>query len=74
MPRTLLVLGATGFLGAQVCSAARVRWSVVAAARRPERLPAAARPERLRLAAWDDNFVSTYKVANYQLAPGVSCQ
>ena len=29
---------------------------------------------RLRLAAWDDNFVSTYKVANYQLAPGVSCQ
>ena len=29
---------------------------------------------RLRLAAWDDNFVSTYKVANYQLAAGVSCQ
>jgi len=29
---------------------------------------------RLRLAPWDDNFVSTYKVANYQLAPGVSCQ
>lgn len=29
---------------------------------------------RLRLAAWDDNFVSTYKVANYQLAPGVTCQ
>jgi len=28
---------------------------------------------RLRLAAWDDNFVSTYKVANYQLAPGVTC-
>ena len=29
---------------------------------------------RLRLAAWDDNFVSTYKVENYQLAPGVTCQ
>lgn len=29
---------------------------------------------RLRLAAWDDKFVSTYKVANYQLAAGVSCQ
>jgi len=29
---------------------------------------------RLRLASWDDNFVSTYKVANYQLAPGVTCQ
>ena len=29
---------------------------------------------RLRLAAWDDNFVSTYKVANYQMAPGISCQ
>jgi hypothetical protein len=29
---------------------------------------------RLRLIAWDDNFVSTYKVANYQLAPGVICQ
>ncbi len=29
---------------------------------------------RLRLASWDDNFVATYKVANYQLAPGVSCQ
>jgi hypothetical protein len=28
----------------------------------------------LRLTAWDDNFVSTYKVANYQLAPGVTCQ
>ncbi|HEX2441667.1 MAG TPA: hypothetical protein VHT71_25375 [Methylomirabilota bacterium] len=27
----------------------------------------------LRLASWDDDFVSTYKVANYQLAPGVSC-
>ena len=22
---------------------------------------------------WDDNFVSTYKVANYQLEPGVTC-
>src|SRR2546427_417081 len=30
-------------------------------------------PGRLRLAAGDDNFVSTYKVANYQLAPGVTC-
>jgi hypothetical protein len=29
---------------------------------------------RLRLASWDDNFVSTYKVANYQLEPGVTCQ
>jgi hypothetical protein len=29
---------------------------------------------RLRIAAWDDNFVSTYKVENYQLAPGVTCQ
>jgi hypothetical protein len=28
----------------------------------------------LRLAVWDDDFVSTYKVANYQLAPGVTCQ
>jgi hypothetical protein len=27
----------------------------------------------LRLAAWDDDFVATHKVANYQLAPGVSC-
>jgi hypothetical protein len=27
----------------------------------------------LRVAAWDDDFVSTYKVKNYQLAPGVSC-
>jgi hypothetical protein len=27
----------------------------------------------LRVNAWDDNFVSTFKVANYQLAPGVSC-
>jgi hypothetical protein len=29
---------------------------------------------RLRLASWDDNFVSTYKVANYQIAQGVTCQ
>jgi hypothetical protein len=28
---------------------------------------------QLRLASWDDDFVTTYKVANYQLAPGVSC-
>ena len=27
----------------------------------------------LRLSSWDDDFVSTYKVSNYQLAPGVSC-
>jgi hypothetical protein len=27
----------------------------------------------LRLAAWDDDFVATYKVKNYQLAPGVTC-
>jgi hypothetical protein len=27
----------------------------------------------LPVTAWDDDFVSTYKVANYQLAPGVSC-
>jgi hypothetical protein len=27
----------------------------------------------LRLSAWDDNFVSTYKVKNYQLEPGVTC-
>ena len=29
---------------------------------------------RLRLASWEDNFVATYKVANYQLAAGVTCQ
>ncbi len=29
---------------------------------------------RLRLASWDDNFVSTFKVQNYQLAAGVTCQ
>jgi hypothetical protein len=28
---------------------------------------------RLRLASWDDNFVSTFKVANYELEKGVSC-
>jgi hypothetical protein len=22
---------------------------------------------------WDDNFVTTYKVENYQLEPGVTC-
>jgi hypothetical protein len=27
----------------------------------------------LKVNSWDDNFVSTYKIANYQLAPGVSC-
>jgi hypothetical protein len=26
-----------------------------------------------RVSSWDDDFVSTYKVSNYQLAPGVSC-
>ncbi len=28
---------------------------------------------QLTLTAWDDAFVSTYRVANYQLAAGVSC-
>ena len=27
----------------------------------------------VRLASWDDDFVATYKVSNYQLAPGISC-
>jgi hypothetical protein len=27
----------------------------------------------VRLSSWDDDFVTTYKVANYQLAPGMSC-
>ena len=27
----------------------------------------------LRLNSWDDDFVATYKVSNYQVAPGVSC-
>lgn len=28
----------------------------------------------VRLTAWDDDFVTTHKVKNYQLAPGVTCQ
>jgi hypothetical protein len=28
---------------------------------------------QLRLSAWDDNFLSTYKVKNYELEPGVAC-
>jgi hypothetical protein len=28
----------------------------------------------LHLTAWDDDFVATYKVANYQVAPGITCQ
>jgi dTDP-4-dehydrorhamnose reductase len=51
--RTLLVLGGTGFLGAHVVAAARLRWRVVAASRSPERLPAAARHPRAELVAWD---------------------
>jgi hypothetical protein len=27
----------------------------------------------LKLAAWDDDFVTTYKVTNYEVAPGVTC-
>ena len=27
----------------------------------------------IRLTSWDDDFVMTYKVSNYQVAPGVSC-
>jgi hypothetical protein len=27
----------------------------------------------IRVNSWDDDFVSTFKVSNYQLAPGVSC-
>jgi len=27
----------------------------------------------MRVRSWDDDFVATYKVANYQVAPGVSC-
>jgi hypothetical protein len=27
----------------------------------------------LKLTAWDDHFVATYRVANYQLEPGVTC-
>lgn len=29
---------------------------------------------RVRLNGWEDGFVSTHRVANYQLAPGVTCQ
>jgi len=28
----------------------------------------------VKVAAWDDNFVATYKVANYEMAPGVTCR
>lgn len=28
----------------------------------------------LRLTAWDDNFVATYKVANYEVEKGITCQ
>lgn len=28
----------------------------------------------LRISAWEDNFVSTYKVQNYQLEKGVTCR
>ena len=28
---------------------------------------------QLRLSAWEDNFLSTYKVKNYEVAPGVTC-
>jgi hypothetical protein len=28
----------------------------------------------LRLSAWNDDFVSTYKIKNYEVAPGVSCE
>jgi hypothetical protein len=27
----------------------------------------------VRVSSWDDDFVTTYKVSNYQLAPGVAC-
>jgi hypothetical protein len=27
----------------------------------------------LKVASWDDDFVMTYKVANYEVAPGVTC-
>lgn len=27
----------------------------------------------LRVSAWDDNFVATYTIKNYELEPGVSC-
>jgi hypothetical protein len=28
---------------------------------------------QVRVTAWEDDFVATYKVANYQLEKGVSC-
>jgi hypothetical protein len=28
---------------------------------------------QVRLTAWEDDFVKTYKVANYQLQKGVTC-
>jgi hypothetical protein len=28
---------------------------------------------QLKLAAWDDDFVATHKVKNYEVAPGVNC-
>jgi hypothetical protein len=28
---------------------------------------------QLRLAAWEDNFLSTFKVKNYEVEPGVTC-
>lgn len=28
---------------------------------------------QLRLSAWEDNFLSTFKVKNYEVAPGVTC-
>jgi len=27
----------------------------------------------LKLTSWDDDFVATYKVANYEPSPGVTC-
>jgi hypothetical protein len=27
----------------------------------------------MKVRSWDDDFVATYKVSNYQLAPGVAC-
>jgi hypothetical protein len=29
---------------------------------------------QMKVTAWDDNFVSTYKVANYEVEKGVSCR
>jgi hypothetical protein len=28
---------------------------------------------QLRLSAWEDNFLSTFKVKNYDVAPGITC-